>query len=237
MGVSALFFRLAAPETIWRWHGRLPERPMGADCKSVGFCLPRFESLTCHPREGPLTSAYADRRPFVVVRLCPARSGCWRESVRNTCGSFRLPEPGLPGCLRSPRAGARGPKGVLAAETTMPGRRCPPSAAQSHAGNLQVSKAPSPRGRRGARNELAHPGGFRTMWRPQACPPRPPRGCLAGNWSYLRLGGRHETNVAFRSRSRRSGCCTCSRRLAGICSAFVRRQSRGERPDPPTVLV
>src|ERR1700752_4881282 len=28
--------------------GRLPERPMGADCKSVGLRLPRFESWTCH---------------------------------------------------------------------------------------------------------------------------------------------------------------------------------------------
>src|SRR4051794_2120727 len=28
--------------------GRLPERPMGADCKSVGVCLRRFESCTCH---------------------------------------------------------------------------------------------------------------------------------------------------------------------------------------------
>ena len=30
-------------------HGRLPERPMGADCKSVGVFLRRFESCTCHP--------------------------------------------------------------------------------------------------------------------------------------------------------------------------------------------
>src|SRR6478609_5619445 len=29
--------------------GRLPERPMGADCKSVGLRLRRFESCTCHP--------------------------------------------------------------------------------------------------------------------------------------------------------------------------------------------
>src|ERR1700704_6917778 len=28
--------------------GRLPERPMGADCKSVGVCLQWFESTTCH---------------------------------------------------------------------------------------------------------------------------------------------------------------------------------------------
>src|ERR1700730_4359262 len=29
-------------------HGRLPERPMGADCKSVGLRLPRFESWISH---------------------------------------------------------------------------------------------------------------------------------------------------------------------------------------------
>src|ERR1700741_3111864 len=31
--------------------GRLPERPMGADCKSVGLRLHRFESCTCHQRQ------------------------------------------------------------------------------------------------------------------------------------------------------------------------------------------
>ena len=33
-------------------HGRLPERPMGADCKSVGVFLRRFESCTCHTTLG-----------------------------------------------------------------------------------------------------------------------------------------------------------------------------------------
>src|SRR5690606_26228396 len=29
-------------------HGRLSERPMEADCKSVAVCLRRFESCPCH---------------------------------------------------------------------------------------------------------------------------------------------------------------------------------------------
>ncbi len=33
--------------------GRLPERPMGADCKSVGESLHRFESCTCHTDQAP----------------------------------------------------------------------------------------------------------------------------------------------------------------------------------------
>src|SRR6478752_2381693 len=33
--------------------GRLPERPMGADCKSVGLRLRRFESCTCHRGQAP----------------------------------------------------------------------------------------------------------------------------------------------------------------------------------------
>src|SRR6201997_3771692 len=41
-GTSSLY-------SCYPYHtGRLPERPMGADCKSVGVCLPRFESWICH---------------------------------------------------------------------------------------------------------------------------------------------------------------------------------------------
>src|SRR5690606_17170712 len=42
--------------------GRLPERPMGADCKSVGLRLRRFESYTCH-RNGPGSS---EPGPFCI---------------------------------------------------------------------------------------------------------------------------------------------------------------------------
>ena len=53
--VPALFFRLrcAPPTAGSAGTGRLPERPMGADCKSVGLCLPRFESWICHHLETP----------------------------------------------------------------------------------------------------------------------------------------------------------------------------------------
>src|SRR5580765_4681329 len=47
--------------------GRLPERPMGADCKSVGVFLRRFESCTCHanilvPVDGEAFGLSAARR-------------------------------------------------------------------------------------------------------------------------------------------------------------------------------
>jgi hypothetical protein len=29
-------------------RGQVPKRPKGADCKSAGLCLPRFESLPAH---------------------------------------------------------------------------------------------------------------------------------------------------------------------------------------------
>ena len=51
--------------------GRLPERPMGADCKSVGGSLHRFESCTCHWFFGlriPTASGVSD--DF-------SASGCW----------------------------------------------------------------------------------------------------------------------------------------------------------------
>ena len=41
-------FALLSPGQAGSAHGRLPERPMGADCKSVGVFLRRFESCTCH---------------------------------------------------------------------------------------------------------------------------------------------------------------------------------------------
>ena len=33
---------------VVRWFGGVPEWPKGADCKSAGLCLPRFESLPAH---------------------------------------------------------------------------------------------------------------------------------------------------------------------------------------------
>src|ERR1700735_5511485 len=49
-----LMLAVCAPGTsslysCYPYHiGRLPERPMGADCKSVGLRLPRLESWICH---------------------------------------------------------------------------------------------------------------------------------------------------------------------------------------------
>ena len=51
-GVVSLYSAMRAAA-----HGRLPERPMGADCKSVGLRLRRFESYTCHiAGNGPRTA-------------------------------------------------------------------------------------------------------------------------------------------------------------------------------------
>jgi hypothetical protein len=53
--------------------GRLPERPMGADCKSVGLRLPRFESWTCHQGGGLFWASgnafeYPEFSRFVTTR-------------------------------------------------------------------------------------------------------------------------------------------------------------------------
>ena len=67
-------------------------------------------------RKGPLTSAFAGRRPFGVVRLCPARTGCLRVSGRNTEGSLAAPRGHAPGSSRLPdnpcSAGGRTQSGV-----------------------------------------------------------------------------------------------------------------------------
>jgi hypothetical protein len=53
-----------------------------SDCKSVGVCLRRFESCTCHSQQNnPLTSGNAGRGVCLAVRLTSARSGSWRLSA------------------------------------------------------------------------------------------------------------------------------------------------------------
>jgi len=52
----AIYLRMRRIEA-WCKHGRLPERPMGADCKSVGLCLRRFESYICHTKSAPILFA------------------------------------------------------------------------------------------------------------------------------------------------------------------------------------
>ena len=51
LGPSSLYpaSRTKLGHGVVQHPGRLPERPMGADCKSVGLRLRRFESCTCHP--------------------------------------------------------------------------------------------------------------------------------------------------------------------------------------------
>src|ERR1700741_3569146 len=60
--------------------GRLPERPMGADCKSVGLRLHRFESCTCHQgqRVFPATATglgvFTVRRASAVVLAAASKA-------------------------------------------------------------------------------------------------------------------------------------------------------------------
>lgn len=65
-------------------NGRLPERPKGADCKSVGVRLRRFESYTCHTRKGPLIcengSGALSLSDFVLLSL-PRCRGRERRAV------------------------------------------------------------------------------------------------------------------------------------------------------------
>ena len=72
-------------------EGRAP-RPVNPSLYSYAGSNP----APATSRKGPLTWAFARRRPFVVVRLDPTVGGCLRFSGRNTEGSFRL-------CGRWPR--------------------------------------------------------------------------------------------------------------------------------------
>jgi hypothetical protein len=70
-------------------HGRLPERPKGAVCKTVGLAY-----VGSNPT--PATTSQNDPWParmrpgtgVVPVRLCPAGSGLLRASTENTRRSF-----------------------------------------------------------------------------------------------------------------------------------------------------
>src|SRR5690606_11254416 len=80
-GVGSLYSALRAEKR----DGRLPERPMGADCKSVGESLRRFESYTCH-REPPWIE---------MIRGGSSVSGPRRLSLARACGSARSEIPAL----------------------------------------------------------------------------------------------------------------------------------------------
>ena len=55
----------------WKNLGGLPERPMGADCKSVGVCLRRFESFTRHGGSHEGWNPGFGPRVFHRLRICP----------------------------------------------------------------------------------------------------------------------------------------------------------------------
>src|SRR5271169_6487983 len=78
-GTSSLY-------SCYPYHtGRLPERPMGADCKSVGLRLPRFESWICHPVQRLLGRDNSFESPGVVT-VC--HNPC--ETLRRKVQRLRL---------------------------------------------------------------------------------------------------------------------------------------------------
>jgi hypothetical protein len=50
-------------------HGRLPERPKGAVCKTVGICLRWFEPNTCHVTKDHEKTFYAWQKAGCKVRI------------------------------------------------------------------------------------------------------------------------------------------------------------------------
>src|SRR6266511_1321217 len=76
----SLLYRLSGYST--KSPGGLPERPKGADCKSVGVCLRRFEPCTRHPASRGTNSAPGLRkRGSGAVPLCPTQSGRHQRST------------------------------------------------------------------------------------------------------------------------------------------------------------
>ena len=59
---SAPNLRLHGVGLYYLTPGRVPERPKGTDCKSVGLCLRRFESCRAHlSADGRLNRAHVPR--------------------------------------------------------------------------------------------------------------------------------------------------------------------------------
>ena len=70
--------------------GGLPERPMGADCKSVGLRLPRFESWIRHTHDDGrdlevapvvMSGVVPDQGPLVSGKRSPIRSSLRAQSA------------------------------------------------------------------------------------------------------------------------------------------------------------
>lgn len=129
--------------------GRLPERPMGADCKSVGLRLHRFESCTCH--QGLRTS----RRVWVAFAGARIPEASHRLTVVGSVGI--LPYPGIaqertavrvPGPpSRQPRIHRTVPQGKSRHVTRASGGR--PRVASPESGE-ENDRAKAERDRRGA---------------------------------------------------------------------------------------
>jgi hypothetical protein len=66
-------------------HGRLPERPKGAVCKTVGLAYVGSNPTPATTSQNDPWSAHMQPGvDLVVVRLCPARSGLLRVVAENT---------------------------------------------------------------------------------------------------------------------------------------------------------
>jgi hypothetical protein len=88
-GTSSLYPAMRTCST----PGRLPERPMGADCKSVGLRLRRFESCTCHPGQRHFSQKAAIARRAALSRIVTARDKLCARGIRTTVQGSVLREP------------------------------------------------------------------------------------------------------------------------------------------------
>src|SRR3954465_10750323 len=79
-----LLYRLPRRFTNRQHPGGLPERPKGADCKSVGVCLRRFEPCTRHEGDGRgvSRSSCADRLAFVILCGCASLAASGGSATR-----------------------------------------------------------------------------------------------------------------------------------------------------------
>ena len=69
---------LASAHARGRWSAGIPKRPKGADCKSVGICLRRFESFSRH---GVRRTSYVVRTTTTADRAVVQLNTCLLSSV------------------------------------------------------------------------------------------------------------------------------------------------------------
>jgi hypothetical protein len=199
--MQGLLYRLSGYST--KSPGGLPERPKGADCKSVGVCLRRFEPCTRHHRasRGPKPAPDLRKRGTGADVSRPAVSG-WHRPSTAVCGEYavkfrraesqrQLPDLALtgsrarirrarPGCARRKRR----PHPATLLDTTTDPRENNPRRLTS--GRLTDWRAPSPcrpSVRSARRASRAHGRGLQGLGR---CFWSPPSG--AGDCAGLRGG-------------------------------------------------